>query len=544
MFASAAWACLAAALVQAQAPPDASPYAAVSGFVLNHATGEPIRRAMVTLSTLDNPPLEALTFTTSNGAFGFTSVPPGRYRLLVERDGFQPAWFGAGTPNRPPAVLKLAAGDVRSGMTFRLRPLGSISGVVLDADGDPLPGAEIRLLKATTTYGGRSKPAYAVAVRATSGQAGRYRLPDVLPGAYVIMAGQPATLLPPEFTAGQSNPAKVYGLQFYRDTERLPAAARVRLEAGKSLEDIDFHLAARFAASLRGRVQMPEDASDDARVEIVVAPQDVPPGAQEKTRTAGPPDYTFAVSLPPGPYLLGARLADAGQEYYAYERIELPAGGREINLRLDHGVEVNGRIEWEGDGARAAGPLHVWLTPRDALHHRALQAEVQADGTFALPAVPPGTWDAHVEPIPPGGYLRGAWLGQEDVLQAGMLLTPGNRAALRIAIDTRGGVATGKVTAPDAAARPVRAFVLLAPADGAPGALQYADDTGHFEFTGIRPGRYRIFAFEELDPLDAAEPGFLRPFEQHSEAFQVPEGGRISKDVPLIPANAAPAAEK
>ncbi len=93
----------AAGLVQSQVPP--GPYASISGVVLSDATGTPIRRAIVTLSTLDTPPLEAVTFTESSGIFGFTAIPPGKYRLLADMDGFQHAWFGASTPaTRPPGT--------------------------------------------------------------------------------------------------------------------------------------------------------------------------------------------------------------------------------------------------------------------------------------------------------------------------------------------------------------------------------------------------------------------------------------------------------
>ena len=129
------------------------------------------------------------------------------------------------------------------------------------------------------------------------------------------------------------------------------------------------------------------------------------------------------------------------------------------------------------------------------------------------------------------------------------MVASSNRAPLRIVISTRGGVVTGKVTTPGEAPRPGRAFVLLAPAGRNaqapdPEAVQYADDTGRFEFSGIRPGRYRIYAFEEMDPQALADPGFLQPFEQGSEPFEVSEGGRVSKQVPLIPANTAPPVRK
>jgi hypothetical protein len=53
-------------------------------------------------------------------------------------DGFQQAWFGVATPTRPPGTLDLAAGDIRYGITFWLRPRGSISGVAVDRDSDPV----------------------------------------------------------------------------------------------------------------------------------------------------------------------------------------------------------------------------------------------------------------------------------------------------------------------------------------------------------------------------------------------------------------------
>ena len=165
------------------------PYAAISGVVLNDATGKPVRRAIVTLSTFDTPPLEAVTLAESNGAFGFTAIPPGRYRLRADMDGFQHAWFGASIPARPPGTLNLAAGDGRYGITFRLRPLGSISGVVLDPDGDPLPNASIRLSRAGFA---RRKPTYYPVGWANTDVTGHYRLSDVLPGQYVIM------VLPPQ----------------------------------------------------------------------------------------------------------------------------------------------------------------------------------------------------------------------------------------------------------------------------------------------------------------------------------------------------------
>jgi hypothetical protein len=69
-----------------------------------------------------------------------------------------------------------------------------------------------------------------------------------------------------------------------------------------------------------------------------------------------------------------------------------------------------------------------------------------------------------------------------------------------------------------------------------------ADDAGHFEFKGVTPGRYKLYAFEELDPSAYEDPNFLKPFETLSESFDVAEGGRIERPTQLILAGTQPAA--
>jgi protocatechuate 3,4-dioxygenase beta subunit len=533
----------------AQAPP--APYASISGVVLNDAAGTPIRRAVVTLSTLDTPPLEAVTFTESNGVFGFTAIPPGKYRLQANMDGFQHAWFGASTPARPPGTLNLAAGDGRYGITFRLRQLGSISGVVLDPDGDPVPDASIRLLRAGFA---RRKPTYRSFHGATTDRLGRYRVTDVLPGQYVIMAvptHEPAGLMQPEVALGQSNPQKMYAVDLYPDTSRLSAASPLPMVPGKDLDGIDFHLTARTVASLHGRLTVADAAVSNQPAQISVSPQDVPNGRYAGAfATAFPPDFTFEFPyLIPGPYMIVATFAAPGREYRGEERIELPPAGQEITLQMDRGIDLAGRVDIEGAGDRPAGSLRVTLSPGDespAVGPRPT-AEVKPDGAFTIPNVFPGIWDINVGPVPRGGYIKAMLLGDQDVLTEDMTITSNTREALRIVLSTRGGNVAGTVTVPQGVPKSARAKVLLVPSGKYEHVLSYyavtaADDAGHFEFKSVTPGRYKLYAFEELEPDAYGDPGFLKLFEKLSEVFDVPEGGHLSREVPLIQAG-MPAAE-
>ncbi|MGA2592571.1 MAG: carboxypeptidase regulatory-like domain-containing protein [Bryobacteraceae bacterium] len=535
-------------LVEAQTPP--SPYAAISGVVLNDATGGPIRRAIVTLSTLDTPPLDAVTFTESNGAFGFTAIPPGKYQLHVDMEGFQHAWFGASTPRRPPGTLALAAGDVRFGITFRLRPVGSISGVVLDPDGDPVPSAQIRLLKAGYE---RRKPNYAQVGFAVSDDLGRYRL-DAGPGQYIVMAAesyQAAAVIQPEAAPGQAASQKWYAVQFYPDASRMSSAAPVSLAPGKDLEGIDFHLTTRAAAPLHGKVVLPDDVPANSHVQIGVFPQDVP-NSRDQIRGANAfaPNFEFEIlNLTAGPYVIVATLAGAGRHYRAMERIELPPAGQSLTLHLDRAIDLTGRVDLEGGGERPSGPLRVTLISGDFPPvNNQLAAEMQPDGSFTIPNVVPGIWDIGVEPVPRGGYIKAMLLGDRDVLTEDMTIAPNTRESLRIVVSTRGAVVTGTVAVPENVPRSPRASVLLAPSGKYEHVLNFyavaaADDSGHFEFKGVTPGRYKLYAFEEMEPAAYDDPGFLKPFEKQSEAFDVAEGAHVKRQTQLILAGAQPAPE-
>ena len=510
--------------------------------------GCPLRRAAVTLSTLDDTPLEALTFSESNGAFGFIDIPPGKYRLRVALQGFQSAWFGATTSTRPPATLKLAPGDVRYGITFRLRPLGSISGVVLDPDGDPVPNAQMRLLKSAWD---RLKPSYRNAGFANTDDRGRYRFNDVPAGQYLVMATQahtPPLTIQPEAVAGQTPTQKMYAVEFYPDASRLSSAAPVQLTGSQDLEGIEFHLAAQAVAVLRGKVALPGDLPAGANVQINVYPQEVPNNAYQSAGAgAPPPNFEFQVpNLIAGAYVIVASLSAEGREYRATERVELPPGGLELTLHPDRGIDLTGRVDLEGGSP--TGPFQVSLIPGGyPPGRRDIRVEAHPDGTFVLPSVVPGIWDIGVRPVPKGGYVKAMRLGDKDVLTDDMTIEPGTREPLRIVVSTRGAVVTGTVAAPPGVARSPRTPVLLAPWGRYANVLSFykrtsADDAGHFEFKGVTPGRYKLYAFEELDPSAYEDPNFLKPFETLSESFDVAEGGRIERPTQLILAGTQPAA--
>src|SRR5437868_4692989 len=124
--------------VLAQTSPTAATNGVIAGIVLDAAGNSPIRRAVVTLSTVETQPQDAVAWTDTNGRFSFGYLPPGRYQLRVTKAGYQPAVNGEVNPRRPPAIIQLASSESRSDFIFRLQLVSSISGVVLDEDSEPL----------------------------------------------------------------------------------------------------------------------------------------------------------------------------------------------------------------------------------------------------------------------------------------------------------------------------------------------------------------------------------------------------------------------
>ena len=90
------------AVLVAQAASAQQPRAAsLEGFVTRAGTGEPIRKAIVTLNqTRGAALLQPYTTTTgADGSFAFPDLQPGEYRLVATRDGYLRSEYGQAKPN-------------------------------------------------------------------------------------------------------------------------------------------------------------------------------------------------------------------------------------------------------------------------------------------------------------------------------------------------------------------------------------------------------------------------------------------------------------
>ena len=521
------------------------PSGAISGRAINQATGAPVRNAVVNLTLLGGDEMLATSPTDGSGSFRFTSLPAGRYRLAVFREGYDEKYYGARKPNQPGQIIALTDGEARS-YIIHMAPLCAISGVVLDEEGDPLINAQVQAFQ--PDYERYRSHVVAGAATMTNDR-GEYRMFGVRPGRYYVMASERnrnALRTQPEAVTGQAGADAGYGVQFFPGTGKLSAATLLNLTAGNEINGVDFHLPAIHRVHVRGKIDGPMDQLTNPGVQFSVIPQDVP--ETNNFQMGGGlqvPGYTFEqANLVPGTYLFLASLTSGDKHYRGWQKVEV--GNADIDgltIALAPGAEVNGWVEVEGPGAEQYKHFQLNLTPGDYLNPDAVPvAETDKTMHFHFPSVVPGIWDIGVNPIPKGGYLKAMYLGDQDVLTEDMVIGTDTKAPLKIVMSTQAPLVEGDVEV----VGKNQPIVLLAPEGKFRDVMSFyrvvlADDKGHFKIGNqLTPGAYKLYAFEEMEFNAYQNPEFLKPFESLGAPVQLAEGQTSRVKLTLIPAGGRP----
>jgi hypothetical protein len=70
--------------------------------------------------------------------------------------------------------------------------------------------------------------------------------------------------------------------------------------------------------------------------------------------------------------------------------------------------------------------------------------------------------------------------------------------------------------------------------------MAMSDTTGHFSITGVAPGEYKLFAWEQIEEGAYQDPEFLKPYENQGEAVTMREGSRETAQLKVISSADAP----
>src|SRR5579871_5976834 len=102
----------------------------IAGTVVESTSGEPVRKAIVTVTWHGTPRSWATTRTDSSGRFRFEGLPAGTYDLRAAKQGLGAAVYGANSAREIGDTLTLADGESSLGLKLRFVHSATITGHV------------------------------------------------------------------------------------------------------------------------------------------------------------------------------------------------------------------------------------------------------------------------------------------------------------------------------------------------------------------------------------------------------------------------------
>jgi hypothetical protein len=438
-----------AIVLRAQAP--AAKPGSVEGVVTNSVTGEPVKKAVVSLAGTNTAISDAA------GHFHFDNITPGNYVLFADKDGFQ------GTSGSPSQEVAVADEQRVKNVAIRMVPLATVSGHVFDDDGGPIPRAQVIVLR--YFYGLARKQLNPVAF-AQSNDLGEFEALNLPPGRYYFqVTASPPRNIPPR--TRWTHPEEAYPVTFYPNAREAGQATATDVAAGAHLSNIDFRLRKIPAYHIRGTVT-DQSARTGAEDRVMVENSELP-AAGTVAGVGVQADGSFDVrGLVNGSYTLSYFRVGPGRGFSTGPTIRV--SDTDVNgvaLADRPSIDVSGTVTVEGS---QPDKLEVRLSLSSA---RGLggNGTTGADGGFVIKAVAPQIYPLQIFNLPPGKYVKSIRLGDREINSGEIDLTNGSSAALNIVLSADGGEVDGTVQT--ASGQPAAAMqVILAPSE------EYAAWTG------------------------------------------------------------------
>jgi protocatechuate 3,4-dioxygenase beta subunit len=325
---------------------DAKDDAPVTGAIV----GEDISPAMGSRRPSDE--VEAITGT--DGSFEIPGLESRAYRIAVQHPNYSPSQSKIDVPldqDPPELIVKLSCG-------------GSLTGIVRDARRQPLVGVTVIAFPRTSVAGGTTS--------AMTGPDGRYTMEELAPGDYAVMrAPEPRDLARSKVDPPSSRPVNI-----------------------KEGEVTVFDLDESAAIALTGRILRGGRPVADAQLMLR---RDRGPGdtlSSEVEVTRSDADGRYRVNLDkPGSYGAAVR-GDSSGGSLSLSRIVIPdEPSPNVDILLPSG-RITGRVVGaQGKPLSGITVSHLrGASPRAPGAGLPMGAVTEADGTFSIDGLEPGSW--------------------------------------------------------------------------------------------------------------------------------------------------------
>jgi len=511
--------------------------ATIEGVVGAAGTDAPVAGANV-LAFSSASGSRAQAETDAEGRFRLV-VQPGRYQVTASKQGFSAPNYRP--TEAPPATTVTTYAGQRTPLALQLIPTGTITGRVFDPQGRVVEGASVTLSRlAWSVEGQRILQPVGLGTRgaAATNDLGEYRLYWIPTGDYYLTVRDNGGAIT---SAGQ---VQKYVTTYYPGVASVRDANTIRVSPGVELGGINLTMSPMRSATVRGRLVSPVDAADSVTI-VNMSPVDESVFVDRVTVTFNDASKTFvAQNVIPGQYRIVATLRIPNKFNLSGETI-VNVGDEPVNnvvLSVTPSQRISGRLQVQDaspDVRRAidAAELHVNLRPDPSLAFLSDSAQVGKDGTFVVNDVGMVRYRLGLYGLPADAYIASARLGGADILENGFTLRGDPPGLMEITLSGLGGrivgvvrnsqneiVPAGKVVlVPDSTQRSRRDLFKVATLD------QY----GRFNIQGVTPGRYRLFAFDDVPNGAYFDPEFLRPYEDQAKSVAVEKNDYIQAEITL-----------
>jgi hypothetical protein len=514
---------------------------AVDGKVIDVSTNSGIPGATVEVADSHNAGVGTL-HTGADGSFHIELPSGGKFNLRWRADGYaQPDEY---------TVISTQPGSSIVGLTLAMTRNAAISGAVVDEETSK-PIANVRVWPKQVSYlRGRRELLISGEAVVTDGD-GAFVAKNLPPGDYVLEVNG-------SFAVDDAS-ARIregYPRTYWPGPGDFEGAVPVRVPAGSMLDVGNVKLRKKDLVGLtvsvvggactNGQTYGADLIEDRARSWFSIATLRVPCGRSAKFPNVDPGEYWLRVS---------ASWQREEDREMGIAPVQVWNRDLEVSVAITPPIRIHGKISLERSGGKADGQqsglprgLEVSLPP-----------PLPGTGGYISPfsvsagkVSPDGSFES-TSYMPPGGKLQVAVSGMPKNYYVKEVLYNGSRGAgrifafnpgaieqdLEIVCSDRSGALSGTVR--DEGGNAIgNAKVLLAPwPANIVSQFPYdatetdADSSGHFAFTGLTPGNYRVIAVPPAARPKLEEPGILVNLFAATDPVEIGEAAAAYRNVAL-----------